>query len=53
MKLKHPNKPHAAEVEEETGYQITDLEKIAGAYTSAGGITEYVAPVYCPLWIRP
>ncbi|MDB5109647.1 MAG: GDP-mannose pyrophosphatase [Mucilaginibacter sp.] len=30
------------EVEEETGYQINDLNKIGGVYTSAGGITEFV-----------
>ncbi len=30
------------EAEEETGYSITNLTKIAGAYSSAGGITEFV-----------
>jgi GDP-mannose pyrophosphatase NudK len=30
------------EVLEETGYAVTELEKIGGVYTSAGGITEFV-----------
>jgi len=30
------------EVEEETGYQITNLNKIGGVYTSVGGSTEFV-----------
>ena len=30
------------EVEEETGYKITNLERVASAYSSAGGITEYI-----------
>ena len=30
------------EVEEETGYAITDLKKIGGVYTSAGGLTEFL-----------
>ena len=37
--------PEAAirrEVSEETGYSVTDLQKVAAVYTSAGGITEYI-----------
>jgi GDP-mannose pyrophosphatase NudK len=30
------------EAEEETGYQITNLNKIGGVYTSVGGITEFL-----------
>jgi len=30
------------EVEEEMGYEIHDLERMAGAYGSSGGITEFV-----------
>jgi GDP-mannose pyrophosphatase NudK len=30
------------EVQEETGYPVSSLEKIGAVYTSAGGITEYV-----------
>ncbi|HEY0244272.1 MAG TPA: NUDIX hydrolase [Mucilaginibacter sp.] len=37
-----PEQAAIREVEEETGYQITGLEKIGGVYTSAGGITEYL-----------
>jgi len=37
-----PEQAAIREVEEETGYQLTKVEKIGGMYTSAGGITEYV-----------
>ena len=37
-----PEQTVRREVEEETGYQVNELEKIGGAYTSAGGITEFV-----------
>ncbi|MCR8557967.1 NUDIX domain-containing protein [Mucilaginibacter sp. BJC16-A38] len=37
-----PEQTAHREAEEETGYQIKELEKIASAYTSAGGITEFV-----------
>jgi len=37
-----PEQAAIREVEEETGYQLADLEKTGGVYTSAGGITEYV-----------
>lgn len=37
-----PEQAAHREVEEETGYPVTDLEKIGGVYTSAGGITEFV-----------
>jgi GDP-mannose pyrophosphatase NudK len=37
-----PEQAARREVSEETGYPITDLEKIGGTYTSGGGITEYV-----------
>lgn len=30
------------EVEEEMGYPISDLQKIGGVYSSAGGVTEFV-----------
>ena len=30
------------EVMEETGYELYDLDRVAGAYSSAGGITEFV-----------
>jgi nudix-type nucleoside diphosphatase (YffH/AdpP family) len=36
-----PEQTARREVEEETGYQIHDLEKIGGAYSSPGGSTEY------------
>ncbi|HEY4324791.1 MAG TPA: NUDIX hydrolase [Mucilaginibacter sp.] len=36
-----PEQTAHREVEEETGYQIYDLEKIGGAYSSPGGSTEY------------
>jgi GDP-mannose pyrophosphatase NudK len=48
-----PEQTARREVEEETGYQITDLEKIAGAYTSAGGITEYVHLFIAPYQSEP
>src|ERR1700712_2429982 len=37
-----PEQAARREVEEETGYLVSDLEKIGGIYTSAGGITEFV-----------
>jgi GDP-mannose pyrophosphatase NudK len=37
-----PEQTVRREVEEETGYQVNELTKIAGAYSSAGGITEFV-----------
>jgi GDP-mannose pyrophosphatase NudK len=37
-----PEQTARREVEEETGYQINELTKIAGAYSSPGGITEFV-----------
>ena len=37
-----PEQTARREVEEETGYKLKALEKIGGAYTSAGGITEFV-----------
>jgi nudix-type nucleoside diphosphatase (YffH/AdpP family) len=36
-----PEQTARREVEEETGYEIYDLEKIGGAYASPGGSTEY------------
>jgi GDP-mannose pyrophosphatase NudK len=36
-----PEQTARREVEEETGYQIHDLEKIGGAYSSPAGSTEY------------
>lgn len=37
-----PEQAARREVKEETGYPVSDLEKIGGIYTSAGGITEFV-----------
>jgi len=37
-----PEQTARREVEEETGYQINQLTKIAGAYSSPGGITEFI-----------
>lgn len=37
-----PEQAARREVEEETGYDVTNLQKIWGVYTSAGGITEYL-----------
>ena len=37
-----PEQTAIREVEEETGYRVKNLEKIAGAYSSGGGITEFV-----------
>jgi nudix-type nucleoside diphosphatase (YffH/AdpP family) len=37
-----PEQTVRREVEEETGYQITYLEKIAGAYTSPASATEFI-----------
>jgi GDP-mannose pyrophosphatase NudK len=37
-----PEQAARREVAEETGYPVTELEKIGGVYTSAGGITEFV-----------
>jgi GDP-mannose pyrophosphatase NudK len=37
-----PEQAARREVQEETGYTLTDLEKIGAVYTSAGGITEYI-----------
>lgn len=37
-----PGQAAKREVEEETGYKAGELKKIAGVYTSAGGITEYL-----------
>ncbi|MBS7563654.1 NUDIX domain-containing protein [Mucilaginibacter sp. Bleaf8] len=37
-----PEETAIREAFEETGYEITDVKKIAAAYTSAGGITEYI-----------
>lgn len=37
-----PEQAARREVEEETGYAISDLEKIGAVYTSAGGLTESV-----------
>lgn len=37
-----PEQTARREVKEETGYEVGDLKKIAGAYTSAGGITEFL-----------
>ena len=37
-----PEQAARREVEEETGYAITDLTKIAGIYSSAGGNTEFL-----------
>lgn len=37
-----PEQAVRREVEEETGYPLSGLEKIGGIYTSAGGITEFV-----------
>lgn len=36
-----PEQTAHREVEEETGYQIQNLSKVASVYTSAGGITEF------------
>lgn len=36
-----PEETAYREVKEETGYPIRDLKKVAGVYTSAGGITEF------------
>lgn len=49
-----PEQAARREVEEETGCQVGDLEKIGGVYTSAGGITELVHLFICalPKW-RP
>jgi GDP-mannose pyrophosphatase NudK len=37
-----PEEAARREVEEETGYAIANLRKVAGAYTSAGAITEFL-----------
>lgn len=37
-----PEQTAIREVKEETGYDISDLKRVAAVYTSAGGITEYV-----------
>lgn len=37
-----PEEAVRREAGEETGYNVTDLHKIAAVYTSAGGITEYI-----------
>ena len=37
-----PEQGARREVEEETGYQVDDLTKIGGVYSSAGGLTEYL-----------
>jgi GDP-mannose pyrophosphatase NudK len=37
-----PEQAARREVEEETGYPLSGLDKIGGIYTSAGGITEFV-----------
>jgi GDP-mannose pyrophosphatase NudK len=37
-----PEETAIREVAEETGYKIADVTKIGAAYTSAGGITEYI-----------
>jgi GDP-mannose pyrophosphatase NudK len=37
-----PEQAARREVEEETGYQINDLEKVTGVYSTAGGLTEYI-----------
>jgi GDP-mannose pyrophosphatase NudK len=37
-----PEQAARREADEETGYQIANLERIAGVYTSAGGVTEYI-----------
>jgi nudix-type nucleoside diphosphatase (YffH/AdpP family) len=37
-----PEQAARREVEEETGYPITQLTKIGGVYSSAGGITEFL-----------
>lgn len=37
-----PEQAARREAEEETGYPISELVKIGGVYTSAGGITEFV-----------
>jgi nudix-type nucleoside diphosphatase (YffH/AdpP family) len=37
-----PEQAARREVEEETGYAITGLRKVAGAYTSAGAMTEFL-----------
>jgi GDP-mannose pyrophosphatase NudK len=40
--IETPEETARREAEEEMGCRIHDLEKIAGAYTSSGGLTEYV-----------
>ncbi|MDB5140224.1 MAG: GDP-mannose pyrophosphatase NudK [Mucilaginibacter sp.] len=37
-----PEQTALREVEEETGYEVSDLEKIAGAYSSPSGVTEFL-----------
>lgn len=37
-----PEQTAKREAKEETGYEISSLEKIAGVYSSAGGITEFL-----------
>ena len=37
-----PEQTVIREVEEEAGYHITEIDKVAGAYSSGGGITEFV-----------
>lgn len=37
-----PEQAARREVDEETGYPVTSLDKIAAVYSSAGGITEYL-----------
>lgn len=37
-----PEEAVRREAGEETGYNVTDLHKVAAVYTSAGGITEYI-----------
>lgn len=37
-----PEQTLRREVTEETGYEVLSFEKIAGVYSSAGGITEYL-----------
>jgi GDP-mannose pyrophosphatase NudK len=43
-----PEQTAIREVYEETGYEITDLEKTSSVYTSAGGITEYIHMYIAP-----
>jgi len=37
-----PEETAHREVEEETGYEIKELTKVGGVYTSAGGLTEFL-----------